>query len=218
MGFQCFGPLPACDPVVIQDDGTPLTGTITASGLPTSMLGRDLIVRLFGLQHSYAGDLVVEIRKVLGDIVEPVFYRINQFVPPPVVPDPFDPDNFGSASDFNTAAGLNGYYEFQVFGVRDLWVSTRLFDGDVDVIEPDISYAPSGVGISTPIAWSLFDGINPNGDWAIIVRDLQGGEVGSIQAWSLSLLVADVPEPSTFGLALGAMAALWFGRRHRAQQ
>jgi hypothetical protein len=218
IGFQCFSPTPTCDPVAIQDDGTPLTSTITGSGLPTSMLASDLVLRLFGLQHTYSGDLVVQIRKVLGDLVEPVFYRINRLDPPPGVPDPFDPFNLGSASDFDTASGLNGYYEFQRQGIRDIWISTRLFDGDVDVIDPDISYAPSGVGINTPVAWSLFNGIDPNGEWEIIIQDLETGEFGSIQGWSLSLLVADVPEPSTFGLALGAMAALWLGRRHRAQR
>jgi len=60
---------------------------------------------------------------------------------------------------------------------------------------------------------SVFNGINPLGDWKLWVFDDRNNDGGSIASWSLQLELTPVPEPSTFALATLGLGCLMLVRR-----
>jgi subtilisin-like proprotein convertase family protein len=61
---------------------------------------------------------------------------------------------------------------------------------------------PSVVLDTSPVNTSLsgFNGTNPNGQWTLFLADMDYGEQGTLQNWSLT--VTAVPEPSSVALAV----------------
>jgi len=57
------------------------------------------------------------------------------------------------------------------------------------------------------------DGADPNGVWTLFVADLSGGGQSTLVSWSLS--VVTVPEPQTWTLLGGGLAACWLMIRRR---
>ena len=57
------------------------------------------------------------------------------------------------------------------------------------------------------------DGANPNGVWTLFVADLAGGGQSTLVSWSLS--VVTVPEPQTWTIFGGGLAAGWLMIRRR---
>lgn len=62
---------------------------------------------------------------------------------------------------------------------------------------------------------SAFDGYNPNGTWTLFVADLQGGGQSTLVSWGLS--VVTVPEPQTWTVLAGGVAALLLVGRRRSR-
>ncbi|MFO0816247.1 MAG: proprotein convertase P-domain-containing protein [Gemmatales bacterium] len=63
---------------------------------------------------------------------------------------------------------------------------------------------------------SVYNGINPNGNWQLFVQDFAPVDSGTIQEWSLTFSVAAVPEPSTIILGTGlALAGVYTYRRYK---
>jgi subtilisin-like proprotein convertase family protein len=60
---------------------------------------------------------------------------------------------------------------------------------------------------------SAFDGYNPNGTWTLFVADLAGGGQSTLVSWGLS--VVTVPEPQTWTILGGGLAALILANRRR---
>ena len=60
---------------------------------------------------------------------------------------------------------------------------------------------------------SSFNGLNPNGAWTLVVKDVSLGDVSTLVSWGLEV-TGTVPEPSATGLLLlGVPALLWLRRR-----
>ena len=76
---------------------------------------------------------------------------------------------------------------------------------------------PSGVLDTSPISATLgsFVGTNPSGTWTLFLADLDYGEQGTLQNWTLS--VTAVPEPSSIALAFLGLG-LCFGLRYWARR
>lgn len=78
---------------------------------------------------------------------------------------------------------------------------------------------PSTVLDTSPISATLssFIGTNPNGQWTLFLADLDYGEQGTLQNWTLTITA--VPEPSSVALAvlgLGLCVAWRYKARRRA--
>jgi len=67
--------------------------------------------------------------------------------------------------------------------------------------------APTGNNFDT------YYGSNPNGTWTLFVTDLSGGNQSTLVTWGLT--VATVPEPQTWTMLGGGLAALWLVNRGR---
>jgi subtilisin-like proprotein convertase family protein len=57
------------------------------------------------------------------------------------------------------------------------------------------------------------DGVNPNGAWKLFIADLSGGGQSTLVSWGLT--VVTVPEPQTWTLVGGSLAAFWLLTRKR---
>jgi subtilisin-like proprotein convertase family protein len=86
------------------------------------------------------------------------------------------------------------------------------------------TWAPDGRNVdptlvvdSSPISSTLssFIGTNPNGTWTLFLADLDYGEQGTLQNWTLT--VTAVPEPSSIALAFLGLG-LCFGMRRWARR
>ena len=92
----------------------------------------------------------------------------------------------------------------------------------------NISAAPMTAGSPLTGTWapqagtlSTFNGLNPNGDWTLLIADESPGGIGTLENWSLEVTgneVTAIPDNgSTVGLlAFGAsLLALWSLRQRR---
>lgn len=73
--------------------------------------------------------------------------------------------------------------------------ATNANDGSNDVFNANLP-APTPSAATT--FDGAFDGIGPNGNWQLYVRDQYGGDVGSIGSWSLEITDSVVPQVITF--------------------
>ena len=77
---------------------------------------------------------------------------------------------------------------------------------------PGSAFDPAGVyGLN---AFSVFDNIDPNGQWTLFIADLANGGGQSVFVdWSLTIVT--VPEPQTWALIIGGAGALLALRRRK---
>jgi subtilisin-like proprotein convertase family protein len=80
---------------------------------------------------------------------------------------------------------------------------------DGRITDPDIV----AFGDSRPALLSSFNGLSANGSWTLYVADLNGGDVHTLQSWSITV-TGIVPESGSAVLAVTA-AGLLLSRRRR---
>lgn len=166
----------------------------------------NVILRLLGFEHTWAGDLEVVLTHEPTGVSRTVFSRIG---------DPGDP----ASSDF----GDN--YSFGSLFTGDLW-AVALALGDIDVIPgdsvlPPQTYYPTNAGSSSPNDFNTaFAGITPTGVWRLTITDYNPEDTGSLLGWELTLDIDPVliPEPATFWMAGPVAAALLAGARRRRRR
>jgi len=61
----------------------------------------------------------------------------------------------------------------------------------------------------------VFDSLNPQGEWALFVADLEGGGEFVLDSWRLDLTVVPVPEPMELGAAAATLLVGFAGWRVR---
>jgi subtilisin-like proprotein convertase family protein len=125
-------------------------------------------------------------------------------------------NSFGySDAGFNitlTAAGSNihnyqsGSYTLSGGQLTGTW------GADQRIVDPQ--GAPSSFDASpTGNNLNVYNGTDPNGVWTLFISDLSSGYQSTLVTWGLT--VATVPEPQTWTLLGGGLAALWFTVRNR---
>jgi len=89
---------------------------------------------------------------------------------------------------------------------------TGIWAPDSRTIDP--LSAPSLFNL-TPTGNTLagYDGLNPNGVWTLFIADLSGGGQSTLVSWGLT--VVTVPEPQTWTILGGGLAAGWLMIRRR---
>jgi hypothetical protein len=115
----------------------------------------------------------------------------------------------------------------------DVWLSDQAASDIHNVAAPGFvpnTYKPDGRTTSplltvdtssrTPNPLASFNGGNANGNWTLFLADVSGGDVSTLNSWSLE--IAAVPEPAS--LIEGSVAVLflggivWLYRRKAAKQ
>ena len=65
---------------------------------------------------------------------------------------------------------------------------------------PTISYTPDGGSLAS------FNGSNPNREWTLFFADMAGGNVSTLNGWSLDITA--VPEPVNMALVIFAVGLI----------
>ena len=92
-----------------------------------------------------------------------------------------------------------------------------------DGVITETDYRPLGLPLRSPLSADFYEsftsgflGLEANGTWRLVIRDVGAVDVGYIaNGWSLTLTTSAVPEPATYGLILGAVALGGCGFRRR---
>ena len=156
---------------------------------------RDINVGLL-IPHTWQGNLKLNLTHLRTGVSTSLFDQ-------PGVPQTtfgFSADNYG-----NSMTG-------ELFFLDD--EATEFYD-----TQPLGSVSPPGIENVTG-SWlpegdlSLFDGINASGIWRLRIEDFGGGDVGTLETFSLHITTSAIPEPC-FMMAFSISIALLAARRRR---
>jgi len=151
--------------------GSPYPSTVSVTGMIGTLT--KVTVRLAGLTHAYPDDIDVALVAPGGQAVLLM-------------------------SDVGGAAGLAGV--------------SLTFDSEAPGVLPDVTqivagvYRPTNVGAADAFpapapagtygtALTAFNGFDPNGTWRLHVVDDEGGDVGSLTGWVLTVSATNTPPP-----------------------
>jgi subtilisin-like proprotein convertase family protein len=163
--------------------GASSTVTFTENELITG----NVVVTLTGLTHTWVGDVTATL--IAPDSTSHnLFFRIGRVG-----------SGFGDSSDFG------GTYIFGDSATNDIWAEAAARLGN-EAITPASYRTTSSDSASFTSIDSAFSGLSTQGTWTLFMSDLEGGDVGSLGSWTLSM--SAVPEPNS--LALLALAGLTF--------
>lgn len=163
------------------------TVTITAADFTAGQVIQTAEFRLNNIQHSWIGDLVVTVQHSLSGRTATLFNRVGKN---------------SLTTGKGDSSNLNGNYSFRD-GSPSLW-SEAANGGDTYDLAVG-TYAASNSDEAEVALNNTFFGFNPSGDWTFTLRDLEGGNIGSIGSTTVSLITA-IPEPGAIaGLGLLTM-------------
>lgn len=153
-------------------------------------------ITLFGLSHSFVGDLVVTLTHVETGTTIDLLNRVGRV----------------GGSGVGDSANLSGDYAFFDGATGDLW-ATALSSTDTAFVIPAGSYFPTTAdGLSS--SFIVFVGLPLTGTWRLTITDAAAGDTGSLTGWQLTA-DAEVPEAQSGLMMLsGLLAAIAF-RSHR---
>lgn len=151
-------------------------------------------VTLTGLTHTWVGDISATL--IAPDsTAHTLVFRIGRIT-----------TGFGDSSNFG------GDYTFNDAATGDIWAEAALRTGAQALTSG--SYRTSGANSAAFTTMdSVFTGKSTLGTWTLNMADPEGGDVGTLTGWSLSMNA--VPEPGSAALVLCGLTALGFGRRRR---
>lgn len=184
--------------------GTPATpifaiadGTAVGPGVPTTI---DLVITdpgtivgfnsltLTNISHTFLGDLVVTLTHVESGITVDILDRVGRT----------------TGTGFGSGLDLAGNYVFVDGGAAIPSTGTVLAPGEYG-LSPNGEFGSSaGLG-----SLDAFVGVPLAGTWRLSVQDFASGDVGSISAFSINVVI---PEPAALGL-LAPVAVLALRRR-----
>ncbi len=127
---------------------------------------------------------------------------------------PFGYGNTGFNITLDSASGNNIHtYQSGSYSLNGNGQLTGTWAPDYNTVNPLSS--PGAFNATSPSGTTLanLDGLSPNGNWTLFVADLSAGGNSTVVSWGL--MVMTVPEPQTWTMLGGGMAALWFLQRRR---
>lgn len=158
-----------------------------------------LTINLNGLFHTWIGDLVVFVSYdgVDGTAGSSLFNRVGKT---------------NATTGFGDNSNLAGTYSFNDGG-GDLWAAAAAASGSGDIVAPGVYFASGGLDPAPLSLNGLFVGLNAKGTWRISIVDAAGGDLGTLESWSIDFVKSPVPAPGA--LALLGLGGLLGARRRR---
>lgn len=161
-----------------------------------------------GLVHTWAGDLTVTLTHPNGTTVQDIMRR----------PGRGSASTFGFNSDFL----IGNSYSFSDAGT-DLFavappatIASGNYRASTNAANPaDPSPPPEAYAYTATSFATTFGGLPADGAWTLTITDWGGGDVGSLNGWTLNVTV--VPEPTSLtlcGVAAGGL--VWRRWRRKA--
>jgi MYXO-CTERM domain-containing protein len=183
----CFGP--GAGGTILDFPGAGVSSSIVVTPQQSVQI-QSIDIMINGLQHTWAGDLLMTLQFNGGPGVN--------FVNRPGVP----------ATTFGDSTNYGANYTFTDAGPLALDLEAALAPlGDNDVLPPGTYFDPGGSSLG-----AAFAGQNAAGTWTLTITDLAVGDVGSFTNWNFCVVA--VPAPGAAGLLmLGGLVA---ARRRRA--
>lgn len=184
--------------------GVSSTRTISNSGI-SALHGLELVLSISG---GFNGDLYAYLQH--GDSLSVLLDRVGK-----TTGSSFGYDDSGLIVHFNEAAPNGDIHVYRAVVTPDPGTPLTGF------WQPDARTAdPNTVTTSSPrsAGFSVFDGLNPNGQWTLFVADLSSGGQSVLVGWDLSISASPipVPEPGSISLTfLGGIFLLLSSRRFR---
>lgn len=209
-----FGPGDGCPFPDATGPNTPGTCS-TVITIPSSELrliaasGDNVTVTINGLQHPWAGDVIATLTNVTTGISGDLFNRIGRATN--------DPNDFGSGAMFGTDLTGQDTYSFNSSFSGDIWsAASAAAQGTANSINSGSYWTTTAFSGAKTNFSSMYDGLPAAGGWRLTLSDNFGPDGdggGSFINWTLTLNVADAPEPS---FAIPTAALVWgiilFGR------
>jgi len=195
-------------PSALIPDANPvgLISTLTVSGMSGSTTNLTVNLNITG---GFSGDLYAYLVSPQGSLVV-LLNRVGM-----------SSTNYFGYSDagFNLtldSSSANNIHNYQAAGGYPGDLSSGQLTGtwapDSRTIDP--LSAPSIFNLApTGNTLAGYDGLNPNGVWTLFIADLSGGGQSTLVSWGLT--VVTVPEPQTWTILGGGLAAGWLMIRRR---
>jgi subtilisin-like proprotein convertase family protein len=168
-----------------------VTSTITFT--EDLVITGNISVTLTNLTHTWIGDVTATL--IAPDSTSHnLFFRIGRV----------GGAGFGDSSDFG------GNYIFSDAATGDIWAEAAARTA-TEAITPG-AYRTTSEGSDLFTSMDIvFTGLSTQGTWTLLMSDREGGDIGSLGGWTLSM--SAVPEPNS--LTLLALAGLTFVAKRR---
>ncbi len=176
-------------------------GYISTVTITDSEIIQDASFSIEGLQHSWIGDLIIEVTHSTSGKSALLLHRVGTTS---------SPGSVGDSSD------VNGTYTFQD-GNASIW--SEAANGDTDYVVTPAVYDASGANEVVVSLNSIFGGEMTNGDWVFNISDNNATQSGTFFQTSVSFVSA-IPEPgATATLIIGTLfGGIYLRRRYQKQK
>jgi subtilisin-like proprotein convertase family protein len=156
-------------PLAIPDNDR--LGVEALINIPANSGTIDALVVGVKISHSWLGDLIAQFNRNSTEVT--LFNRVGR-----------------AGSGFGDSSNLSGEYFF-VVNAADLWLAAAGV-GNFDPVPPG-PYAPSRAsdGLSPSPNLNVFNGVPYAGTWKLVIADVDSGEVGEIQDFSIYRIVSE---------------------------